>query len=213
MKSIFTKLSTLSVLFLPCLAFAESNIFQAGTLLNLMNGVYIGSTSFSELAKKGDMGLGTANGLSGEMVEMDSIFYLADSNGNTTKAPLSTKTPFAMVTHFVPQQRFDLHNINNADQLEAEIDQHLPSKNLFYVIRVDGKFSFVKARSVMPTKKPYLPLNQVIKTNQSIFYFKDLDGSLVIFRSPSFSSPLTVPGYHLHFISADHKKAGHVFDL
>ncbi len=53
---------------LPLSGIAESEIFQAGTMLNLMDGVYDGSTPFSQLDTRGDMGLGTGNGLSGELI-------------------------------------------------------------------------------------------------------------------------------------------------
>ena len=37
--------------------------------------------------------------------------------------------------------------------------------------------------------------------------------TLVIVKAPKFMAPITIPGYHIHFISKDHKKLGHVYDL
>ena len=207
------KIFLLLAITLPISAIAEPTVYQAGTFLNLMHGINTGSTTFDTLAKHGDLGLGTVDGLAGEMVEIDDKFYLAAPDGNTRLVAPTEATPFAMVTHFNPQQQFDLQNINSITDLENQIDKHLPSNNLFYVIKVDGKFSYLKARSVKAPSKPYPPLDQVVKDNQNIFDFNDIDGSLIIFKSPEFISPLSVPGYHLHFISADRKKAGHVYDL
>lgn len=193
--------------------FAEGKIIQAGTVLNLMQGIYTGSTTFAQLEQISDFGLGTNNGLGGELVVIDGHFYLADEHGDVKQLPLSDKTPYATMTKFVPQQQFELKNINSIAELEQAIDKKLSSNNLFYAIKVEGKFPYIKARSIKAPRKPYLPLAQVVKTNQNVFELNNISGTLVIFKAPTFATPMTVPDYHIHFISTDRKKAGHVFDV
>ena len=53
-------------------------LFQASTIGALLDGAYDGDLSFAELAEHGDLGLGTLNGLDGEMIALDGGFYRAD---------------------------------------------------------------------------------------------------------------------------------------
>ena len=56
-------------------------LFQASTIGALLDGAYEGDLSFAELAEHGDLGLGTLNGLDGEMIAIDGRFYRADVDG------------------------------------------------------------------------------------------------------------------------------------
>ncbi|HET9184774.1 MAG TPA: acetolactate decarboxylase, partial [Solirubrobacterales bacterium] len=56
-------------------------LFQASTIGALLDGAYDGDLSFAELAEHGDLGLGTLNGLDGEMIALDDGFYRADVEG------------------------------------------------------------------------------------------------------------------------------------
>ena len=53
-------------------------LFQASTIAALLDGAYDGDLTFAELAEHGDLGLGTLNGLDGEMIALDGYFYRAD---------------------------------------------------------------------------------------------------------------------------------------
>src|SRR5512133_2177533 len=70
----------------------------------------------------------------------------------------------------------------------------------------------VKTRSVPSQVKPYKPLTEIVKT-QPVFDLKNLEGTIVGFRCPSYAKGINVPGYHLHFLAADHKSGGHVLDF
>ena len=56
-------------------------LFQASTIGALLDGAYEGDVTFAELAEHGDLGLGTLNGLDGEMIAVDGSFYRADVEG------------------------------------------------------------------------------------------------------------------------------------
>ena len=45
---------------------------------------------------------------------------------------------------------------------------------------------------------------------QSLFEFKNIKGTMVGFRFPDYTQGINVPGYHLHFLSEDKSRGGHV---
>jgi acetolactate decarboxylase len=47
---------------------------------------------------------------------------------------------------------------------------------------------------------------------QSEFEYRKVYGTLVGFWSPEYSKTLTIPGYHLHFLSKDHTAGGHLLE-
>jgi acetolactate decarboxylase len=67
----------------------------------------------------------------------------------------------------------------------------------------------MKVRSVSKQEKPYPPLAEVAQ-QQSVFEYIGVSGTIVGFRCPSFVKGINVPGYHLHFISDDKTKGGHI---
>jgi len=121
------------------------------------------------------------------------------------------KTPFAVVSFFAPDDTLELDTADSYTQLKRHIDGLLPSQNIFYAIRIEGNFKYIKTRSVPGQQKPYPPLVDVVK-EQSIFEFHDIDGTIVGFRSPDYVHGINVPGYHLHFITKDRNAGGHLLE-
>ena len=81
---------------------------------------------------------------------------------------------------------------------------------LMYAIRITGYFSFIRARSV-PKQHAYRPLVDVAGDQQE-FNFEEMQGVLVGFWTPDFMQSISVPGYHLHFLSLDRMHGGHLLD-
>lgn len=77
-------------------------LFQASTIGALLEGAYDGDLSFGELAEHGDLGLGTLNGLDGEMIALDGRFYRAALDGAIDEIAADERTPFGVVTCFSP---------------------------------------------------------------------------------------------------------------
>ena len=86
----------------------------------------------------------------------------------------------------------------------------LPSPNIFYAIRIEGSFAEIKVRSV-PRQENYRPLAEVAK-DQPVFNYKGIEGTLVGFYTPAFMGSVSVPGMHLHFLSADRTLGGHLLE-
>ena len=190
----------------------RDTVYQAAPIQSLSVGVYDGFIPFSVLKKHGDIGLGTFNALDGEMICVDGIFYQVKYDGKVLPVPGSALTPFAVVTFFDEDQRLEAVNAANLAELAARIDERLPTKNLFYAVRIDGVFDYVKVRSVPAQTKPYPSLLEAVK-KQNVFKYEKILGTVVGFRSPSFVEKVNVPGYHFHFLSAKKDAGGHVLDL
>jgi acetolactate decarboxylase len=191
---------------------ARDVLYQVSTIDSLMAGLYDGYTSLDQLKKHGDFGLGTFDGLDGEMVVLDGTVYQITSDGAAHKPLGSMTTPFAAVTFFDKDKSSTILKEMTLPQLLEHLDTLIPSKNLFYAIRIDGTFTQVKTRSVPKQSKPYPRLVDVT-AKQPVFEFENVKGTIVALRCPYFVKGVNVPGYHLHFITADRTRGGHVLDL
>lgn len=190
----------------------RETLVQVSTIDALLNGVYDGVITFDVLRKYGDFGIGTFEGLDGEMLGFDGKFYQVKADGNAYPVTDQMKTPFASVTFFDADSEEQLPEGIDYKQMEKFLDDVLPTPNIFYAIKIEGTFSQMKTRSVPVQKKPYPPLAEVTK-NQPVFELGDVKGTLVGFRCPAYITGINVPGYHLHFLTQDEKGGGHVLDF
>ena len=186
-------------------------LFQASTIGALLEGAYEGDVSFAELAQRGDLGLGTLNGLDGEMVALDGRFWRADVDGVLHPVPEDERTPFAVVTRFEPTIEFQPPGPLTHAGLLAAIDARLPLGTPSCTVRVDGAFELVRARSVPRQSPPYRPLGEVV-AEQHEFELGPVEGTMAGFRFPDYAEGIEVAGWHLHFVSADRSRGGHVLD-
>jgi acetolactate decarboxylase len=186
-------------------------LFQASTIGALLEGAYDGDLTFAELAEHGDLGLGTLNGLDGEMIALDGRFYRAAVDGTVGEVEATARTPFAVVTDFEPTIDQVLAGPFSHEELLARLDELIPDGAASCAIRLDGRFELVRARSVPRQQPPYRPLTEVV-AEQRVFELGDVEGTMVGFRFPDYVEGIEVSGYHLHFISADRSRGGHVLD-
>jgi acetolactate decarboxylase len=186
-------------------------LFQTSTINALLEGIYDGETTCGELRQYGTFGLGTFNALDGEMVVLDGTFYQIKTDGIAYRVGDSTKTPFAVVTLFEPDKTLPMEKAESYSQLKEYLDASLPTKNIFYAIKIEGIFKYIKTRSVPGQTRPYPPLVDVVK-DQTIFEFHNAKGTIVGFRCPPYVKGINVPGYHLHFITEDRKAGGHLLE-
>lgn len=187
-------------------------LFQASTIGALLDGAFEGDLSFRELGEHGDLGLGTLNHLDGEMIAIDGEFFRADVDGNTTPIGPEERTPFAVVTRFEPTVDERLPDEERShEELLSRLDELVPAHASSCAIRLDGCFELVRARSVPRQEPPYRPLTEVV-ADQHVFELRDVEGTMLGFRFPTYVEGIEVAGYHLHFIGADRRHGGHVLD-
>jgi acetolactate decarboxylase len=190
----------------------ESHVlFQASTIGALLEGAYDGDLSFAELAAHGDLGLGTLNRLDGEMIALDGEFWRADVEGRVHPIAAGAKTPFAVVTRFEPTIEARLGDGLDHAALLERLDALVPAGTSSCAVRLDGRFDLVRARSVPAQAPPYRPLTEVV-AEQHVFELHDVAGTMLGFRFPAYVEGIEVAGYHLHFISEDRSRGGHVLD-
>jgi len=186
-------------------------LFQASTIGALLDGAFDGDLSFAELAEHGDLGLGTLNHLDGEMIALDGEFFRADVDGVVRPIGPEELTPFAVVTRFEPEVEARIGPGLAHEQLLAKLDRLTPDGASSCAIRLDGRFELVRARSVPAQDPPYRPLAEVV-ADQHVFELQGVEGTMLGFRFPAYVEGIEVGGYHLHFISADRSRGGHVLD-
>jgi acetolactate decarboxylase len=185
-------------------------LFQASTIGALLEGSFDGDVTFAELAEHGDQGLGTLNALDGEMIAIDGRFYRADVDGFIEEIAPTERTPFAVLTWFERTVEREVEVIEHTGLL-AGLDAIAGDPEAACAVRVDGEFELVRARSVPRQLPPYRPLAEVVE-DQHVFELHDVTGSMVGFRFPTYAEGIEVGGYHLHFISEDRVRGGHVLE-
>lgn len=189
----------------------KQEVYQVSTMTALLDGVYDGDFSLGEIHEHGDFGIGTFNKLDGELIGFDGEFYRLRSDGTATPVKEKDKSPFCSITFFETEITHRVNRQLTLEELEQELDKLLPSKNVFYAIRMDGVFKKVQTRTVEVQEKPYVPMIEAVKT-QPIFDFENIEGTIAGFRTPQYAHGIAVAGYHLHFIDKNRSTGGHVFD-
>ncbi|HKF83750.1 MAG TPA: acetolactate decarboxylase [Solirubrobacterales bacterium] len=185
-------------------------LFQASTIGALLDGAFDGDLSFAELAEHGDLGLGTLNHLDGEMIALDGEFFRADVDGRLNRIAPEERTPFAVVTRFEPELDIRLGDEElDHDALLDRLDGLVPPGASSCALRLDGRFDLVRARSVPRQQPPYRTLAEVV-AGQHVFELTDVEGTMLGFRFPVYVEGIEVAGYHLHLVSADRRRGGHV---
>lgn len=186
-------------------------IFQYSTINAFYSGVYDGKLTCKELKKHGDFGMGTFNGVDGELILLGKVCYQAKADGRIVIAKNNLEIPFATANYFKPAIHAVLEKPLDLKEITEYLDLLLPDKNSIFAIKLEGEFDFVQTRSIEKQKEPYTPFTEVAK-NQSVSKFSGIKGTLVGYYFPEYMKELNVAGYHLHFISRDKKHGGHLLD-
>lgn len=195
-----------------CSTVTTNTITQISTIDALIAGTYDGSMSCGQLQNYGNFGIGTFDRLDGEMIITDGMFFQVKADGIAYMPDTSILTPFASVCYFTPDKCFSLRAESDYQEVERTINNVISNENVFCAIKIHGRFSRMKTRSVPAQTKPYPPLVELTK-NQPVFDLDNINGTIIGFRCPAFVKGINVPGYHFHFISDDFTKGGHVLDF
>ena len=192
-------------------AITRHTIFQNSLMTALLDGIYDGELTISDILSKGNFGLGTFDALDGEMLILDGVCHQLTSDGKARVADLEQRTPFTVVTNFVPRIRVDAPRGMHRGELSAFIDELEPSGNYFYAVKITGTFSHVVTRTVSKQEKPYPPMSQAVGDDAE-HHFTDVRGVIGGFRTPAYAKGIGVPGCHVHFVDEERSSGGHVLD-
>jgi acetolactate decarboxylase len=185
---------------------AAHRAFQTSTVQALIDSRYEGDLSVGELLAHGDLGLGTIDGLDGELIVVHGQAFVARADGSVAPVADDVRTPFAVVTPFAPGTPRPVKGLAH-DALLATLDSL--STRPVHAVRAHGHFSRLRVRSVPRQYPPYPPLDAVT-AQQVEWEIGPVDAVLVGFRFPSLATGLEVPGWHLHALADDRRSGGHV---
>lgn len=191
--------------------YARHELFQTSTVQALLGGAFDGDVTLGEVLEHGDLGLGTLDGLDGELIVLDCQTWKADLDCTLTRPELSATTPYAVVVRFAPGLPVPLRGLFRASELEERLGKLIVGKNGPTAIRIDGRFRTMRVRSVPKQDRPYPALADVI-AQQHVVDLVDVSGTMVGFCFPDALDGIEMVGSHLHFVTDDRTRGGHVLD-
>jgi acetolactate decarboxylase len=188
----------------------HSTLFQVSTSTALVQGVYDGVVRIGDLKQHGDFGLGTFDGLDGEMLALDGHFYQVHGSGKVSEPGDDAKVPFAVVTVFRAEREFTMDDVDGFVGLLAQLDGVRRTENLFYAVQIEGHFARLKTRAACKAASGVSLVDAT--SRQAEFEFTNINGTLVGFWTPSYARSLNIAGWHLHFVTDDRTGGGHLLD-
>ena len=188
-------------------------VYQYSLFTALANSVYDGTMTVAGVKTKGDMGLGTYNGLDGEMIVNNGKVYQFPVDGNVKMPAENSLVPFTVVKYFQPDFVVETGTVTDYPALKTLAERQFSSPNYIYALKVSGTFTRIKCGSAEKQELPYEKTLSEAIANRPVFEWKNVEGTLVGFWFPEYVGGVNLPGFHLHFISADETKAGHVLEF
>lgn len=188
---------------------SSTTIWQLAPAALLIAGQYDGILPVSEVLRHGNLGLAGADALNGEMVLVDGQFYQFLASGQVARPPATMRLPFAEVTPWtsgtaIPVPQGLVFNDSSMPAIDARL-----GLNAFYAVRMEGTWDTLVVRTFRQQSKPYPPLDSAVH-HQAVDTLVNARGVMVGFRQPGYAKPMSLPNYHLHFVTADRARGGHV---
>jgi acetolactate decarboxylase len=193
--------------------FDQPKMVQYSTIDAFLAGVYNGDLTVGDLKKQGDFGIGTFNGIDGELFMLDGEVTQIRAVGNPIPATDDMLIPFATFCTFSPGHTATLAGPSDDEAVYKIIEQRMfPNSNVFYAVELEGTFTEVIARAPRKQSSADAAISDVIDT-QSVFTFQQIEGTMVGFWCPQFVNGINIGGWHMHFLSKDKTRGGHVLSF
>lgn len=188
-------------------------LYNYGVIDAFIGGLYRGTLPIKELKLKGDFGIGAPDMLDGELTMLDGKAYQTKATGETVVLDNEHKTAFSSVTFFKADTTFYIQSEMGQKSALETIQNALENKNAMYAIKITGTFNSVKTRAFPPVTKEPFPILSSILDKQQFFEHQNVPGTFVGFHLPEYLNGINASGFHLHFLSADKKRGGHIIDF
>ncbi len=188
-------------------------VYQYSPFTALANSIYDGNLTVAEVKEKGDLGLGTYNGLDGEMIVCNGTVYQCLASGTVRQPEDSELVPFTVLKFFEADKTLEVKQTVTYPEMKSMIESEIPSRNFIYGLKVKGTFEYLKCGSAEKQEKPYENTLSEAIADRPTFEWENISGTLVGFWFPEYVGGVNIAGFHLHFISDDEQKAGHVLEF
>ena len=190
----------------------SDEIFQYSTSAGFAAKKWDGSITYAQVQNLGDFGLGTFNGLDGEMILLEGKFHKIRLNGEAEEVKRDEKTPFVTVKFFKADQNFELDKELSMEEMNDWIFSRLENPEAMAAVKIEARFKYIKTRSIEKQAKPYPEIEEVIR-NQQITERENSEGTLAGFWMPETFDKVNFTGFHFHYLTKDKSSGGHVLDF
>lgn len=192
--------------------------YQVSTLNALMMGNMDGVVTAGELKRHGAWGIGTYEGLDGEAIVCDGQAYNAHADGTACEYPDDARLAFATVANFTNRAaQFGICGAASIDEAKDALDTARrtfdDNDNAWALVAVRGSYPHLRVRSCEKwPSKPYPPFAE-LASNQHEHAYEHETGWVVGVWVPEYLQGINMPGWHLHFLSDDRRRGGHLLEL
>jgi acetolactate decarboxylase len=186
--------------------------FQVSTFARLNAGGYDGMMTVEDLLEKGDFGIGTVEGIDGEMIIRDGVAYRAGTDLVPVQVPSGTIIPFAMLTYFNTGISYEAKNVDDYNELRLLFSDLITDGHIGYAVLIETEFETITIRSVPGQVRPYPPLADLV-ANQTTLELQNIKGAMIGFILADDLGDINLAGFHMHFLSEDMAYGGHVLDM
>ena len=191
-----------------------STLYQYSHALVFEQKKYDGNYPAGNLKKHGSIGLGTFNGLNGELVMLEGECYQCISSKHIKVAPDDALIPWGVVTAFTHSAlNTTLENITHFSQLESKLSELTDMQNAPYAFHIQAEFNHLLLRQVIKQEKPYILSLEEVYAESPPENIGPITADLVGFYIPEFMQGLQPKGLHFHGVTTDKQSGGHLADL
>ncbi|WP_042958478.1 acetolactate decarboxylase [Erwinia tasmaniensis] len=184
-----------------------SKIVQFSTIGALMSGFVDGEFDFDAHKNEKMFGIGCSEGMNGELTISNGEAWEATAGEDVHK--ISKKlVPFIQITNFESENSFECDFLDE-ENTASILKKKLNIENVFIAINIHAIFNELKIRTPQKSNsKGRTALDMV--NEQDVSSLTNIRGQLIGFWTPEIYGRISVPGFHLHFLSDDKKTSGHV---
>jgi acetolactate decarboxylase len=191
-----------------------STLYQCSHAFVFEQGLYDGVCSIQKLKQQGAFGLGTFDGLNGELTVLDGQCYHSTEAKNLNIADDEALVPWAAVTRFTGASCSDeLAACATFSELEEKLLKLTDATRTPYAFHIQGEFNHITFRDVLKQDKPYTKSIKTIFDESPRQHVDNITADLVGFYTPEYMYPIKPKGLHLHGLSHDKTCGGHVLEL
>lgn len=184
-----------------------SKIYQYSTIGALMSGYFNADDDVYQHCSCSSIGLGCSELLNAELTVQHGKAYTATAEQPITEQKSPFHVPFYQITSFDQYQEQPIAHVSEHN-LEETLQNFICLNNNFVAVRIAGQLDKLVLRRPYPSD--HQREIKEVSDQQQVSEYQDIHGHLIGFWTPEMYGRISVPGFHLHFLSDDLTVSGHV---